>query len=110
MPDIEYQRVTDSHIAEIKVDVSVLKTDVAEIKANAATATLTVAALHGDVQEVRDSVKKVQAWVEDNAANTRDIKDTLVSFRFIGAVSKWLAVVGASVATTYAAIKGWTNK
>lgn len=110
MADTDYQRANDGHIAEIKGDVAVLKGDVAELKANATTLTGKVGELHGDVQGARDDVKKAQLWIEDNAAVTREIKDTLTSFRFIGAISKWLAVVLASVATTYAAIKGWTSK
>src|ERR1017187_9323699 len=110
MPDTDYQRTNDGHIAEIKQDVAVLKEDVAEIKANASISANTVATLHADMQEVKKGVDKTQSWVEDNTAITREIKDTLTSFRFIGAISKWLAVVLASVATTYAAIKGWASK
>jgi uncharacterized protein YoxC len=110
MADLEYQRANDGHIAEIKAAVSELKVDVAEIKANAANATTVAATLHGDVQEVKTSLSTVQAWVEDNAAVSRDIKEILTSFKFIGSISKWLAVVLASVATTYAAIKGWASK
>lgn len=66
-----------------------------------------VESLHIEVRDVRTQTITTQKWVEENATVTREVRDILGSFSFIGSVAKWLTTVAAALAIVWAITKGW---
>ena len=94
--DSDYKRVVDAKINELRIDVNALKSS-SEL-------------LHQEVRQVISGVADMQSWVKDNAQVTRDVRDILGTFHFMGSAGKWITTVGAACVLTYGAVKGWFVK